>query len=241
MGQNMGKVRNAMHCGYEGHIKTDPKCPAKGKKCRKCKKENHFEKCCKSKPFGKPNQSRREKIRAVDIDENDSSDDYVFNVSSQYMKGDIHVDIGGITIPVIIDSGATVNIIDRKMWEYMKERKVKCNSKLTNKKVYAYGNDKPLTVAGSFTADVTVSNKTVNAEFIVVEENGQALLGKTTAVELDILHIEMPSMVNNVMTDVERKQDLSKKFPKCFHGIGKLKDYQLHIPLIMTLNQLYSH
>ena len=230
-GTEYGKGQKCYACGYEGHIKTDPKCPARGKKCRKCKKENHFEKCCKAKPFGKPNQNRREKIRAVDVDENDSSDDYIFTVSSQHMKGDIRVDIGGITIPVIIDSGATVNIIDRNMWEYTKERKVKCNNKLTNKKVYAYGNDKPLTVAGSFTADVTVSNKTVNAEFIVVEEKGQALLGKTTAVELGILHIDIPSMVNNVMTDAERKQDMCKKFPKCFDGIGKLKDYQLHIPV----------
>ncbi|XP_052809097.1 uncharacterized protein K02A2.6-like [Mya arenaria] len=38
-------------------------------------------------------------------------------------------------------------------------------------------------------------------------------------------------MVNNVMTDAERKQDLCKKFPKCFDGIGNLKDYQLHIPV----------
>ncbi|XP_052777763.1 uncharacterized protein LOC128215074 [Mya arenaria] len=38
-------------------------------------------------------------------------------------------------------------------------------------------------------------------------------------------------MVNNVMTDAERKQDLCKKFPKCFDGNGKLKDYQLHIPV----------
>jgi hypothetical protein len=44
-------------CGYSGHIKSDPKCPAKGKKCRRCKKEGHFEKCCKTKlTFRKPNK-----------------------------------------------------------------------------------------------------------------------------------------------------------------------------------------
>ncbi|KAH3741990.1 hypothetical protein DPMN_048720 [Dreissena polymorpha] len=42
-------------CGRYGHVKTDRNCPAKGRKCRKCKKEGHFEKCCKSKPkFEKP-------------------------------------------------------------------------------------------------------------------------------------------------------------------------------------------
>ena len=35
--------------GYTGHIKKDPQCPAKDRKCRKCKKIGHFKKCCKTK------------------------------------------------------------------------------------------------------------------------------------------------------------------------------------------------
>jgi hypothetical protein len=48
---------------------------------------------------------------------------------------------------------------------------------LSSKKLYAYGSDKPLTVAGSFIADVRVKDKCVSAEFFVVEEEGQTLLG----------------------------------------------------------------
>ena len=36
-------------CGQERHIRTDPKCPARGKKCRKCKLIGHYEKMCKTK------------------------------------------------------------------------------------------------------------------------------------------------------------------------------------------------
>jgi len=61
------------------------------------------------------------------------------------VKGDVQVDVGGVTIPVIVDSGALVNIVDRHMWEHMKKLKVECVSRLTNKKVYAYGHEKPLT------------------------------------------------------------------------------------------------
>ncbi|CAC5385616.1 unnamed protein product [Mytilus coruscus] len=43
------KQRRCFACGHEGHIKTDANCPARGKKCRKCKKEGHYEKCCKTK------------------------------------------------------------------------------------------------------------------------------------------------------------------------------------------------
>jgi hypothetical protein len=40
----------------------------------------------------------------------------------------------------------------------------------------SYGSDKPLTVAGSFIADVRVKEKCVSAELFVVEEEGQHLL-----------------------------------------------------------------
>ena len=30
------------HCGSSGHMGKDPKCPAKGQTCRKCKGKNHF-------------------------------------------------------------------------------------------------------------------------------------------------------------------------------------------------------
>jgi hypothetical protein len=43
-----GRQLRCYACGRAGHIRTDAKCPAKGKKCRKCKKEGHFEVCCKT-------------------------------------------------------------------------------------------------------------------------------------------------------------------------------------------------
>jgi hypothetical protein len=62
---------------------------------------------------------------------------------------------------------------------------------LSSKKLYAYGSDKPLTVAGSFIADVRVKDKCVSAEFFVVEEEDQTLLGHRTATELGITHISI--------------------------------------------------
>jgi hypothetical protein len=61
---------------------------------------------------------------------------------------------------------ATVNIIDRVAWEDLKHKQIKCETKLSSKKLYAYGSDKPLTVAGSFIADVRVKDKCVSAEFV---------------------------------------------------------------------------
>ena len=72
------------------------------------------------------------------------------------------------------------------MWEWLKGGRVKCVSRLSDKKIYGYGSDKPLNVAGCFNANVSVNDKCVHADFFVVEEKGQTLLVKQTTFDLDI-------------------------------------------------------
>ena len=88
-----------------------------------------------------------------------------------------------------MSSGFSQNIIDRVAWGDLKHKQITCETKLSSKKLYAYGSDKPLTVAGSFIADVRVKDKCVSAEIFVVEEEGQTLLGHRTATEPGMLKI----------------------------------------------------
>ena len=117
------------------------------------------------------------------------------------------------------------------------EKKIKCESKLSSKKLFAYGSDKPLTVAGSFIADVYTQKKCVTAEFFVVEERGQPLLGHKTATQLGILQIQEnlnTSHVNFVESNSvpkDLKTEMKQQFPKVFNGIGKLNNFQLKIPI----------
>ena len=123
-------------------------------------------------------------VRNVETDNNDQ-EPHVFTVNADNV--DFTVDVGGVTMPIIVGSEASVNVIDRSMWEFLKKSKIKCESRLSDKKMYAYGNTQPLSVTGSFIARVSVGDKSVDAEFYVVEEKGQALLGKTIAMSLGIL------------------------------------------------------
>jgi hypothetical protein len=107
---------------------------------------------------------------------------------------------------------------------------VKCVSRLSDKKIYGYGNDKPLNVAGCFNANVSVNDKCVHADFFVVEEKGQALLEKQTALDLGIIQIHVPTETVNVLSS-DWKSVITQKYPKCFEGIGKLNNFQLKIPI----------
>jgi hypothetical protein len=60
--------------------------------------------------------------------------------SAEYL---VEVSVGSVPVKVLIDSGATVNVIDKKEWYRLKKAKVKCVSYLTNQKLYAYGSKEP--------------------------------------------------------------------------------------------------
>lgn len=233
-------------CGYEGHIKKDPKCPARDKQCRKCKNTGHFESCCQTRmnpgknmsssssgqgAYEKQYQSRGKRNSQYKagslryLDEGDSG--YAFGVVHNLSDAEmIRVEIGGVCVDVMIDSGASCNVMNRETWEFMKKNKIQCVSENKYKPLFAYGSNKSLLVAGVFRATVKCCDKLVpDVEFVVIEGQGHALLGKRTAVELGILHIG-PLSVN-----VVKERTMFEKYPECFRSIGKLNNYQLEIPI----------
>ena len=81
----------------------------------------------------------------------------------------------------------------RNMWEYLKAHKVKCVSSKASKKLYSYGSNQPLQVAGTFTAEVSVGERILSGvQFVIIETKGQALLVRETAMALGILNLGTP-------------------------------------------------
>ena len=54
------------------------------------------------------------------IDEN-SENDFPFQVVNGNGKGDIHINVSGVPINLLIDFGACCNIVDEKTWGMLKQ------------------------------------------------------------------------------------------------------------------------
>ena len=130
---------------------------------------------------------------------------------------------------MLIDSGATCNILDRQLWEFLKKNSIKCKCYFTEKKIYAYGSKEPLKLAGGFKAKVSFNNKVIdNVDFLVLEGEGEPILGTDTLTKLGILKIELE--INNLVKD-NSTAEIVDRYKSLFKGTGKLKDFQLKIPI----------
>ena len=74
----------------------------------------------------------------------------------------VAVQVGGVDLKMLIDSGANSNIIDEGTWEQLKVKGVKCESQTVtlDKKLYPYASSQQLSVKGSFKCTVMCEHET---------------------------------------------------------------------------------
>ena len=204
-------------CGNTGHFGRDPKCPARGKTCRKCGGKDHFQRACKSRDTGANGERQVNQVQG--------NCEYAFHVSGDNAST-VSVSIGGVNLDMLVDSGATSNIIGEETWEKLKAQGIKCTSSAapSGKKLYAYASDKPLSIKGSFNCDVKAGCGVTQAEFLVIKGKGIPLLGRDTAIALGTLKVGI-----DVATVSEK--EVQTRYPEVFSGVGKLKSRQvtLHV------------
>ena len=114
----------------------------------------------------------------------ENRDDYAFTVDNfGNESGVVDLKVGGVAITsILIDSGATCNIVDKATWEMLKKNGVKCVSRRTNKKLFTYGQEKPIDALGTFVAEIECENndRKCEGEFTVIKGTGETLLGRRT-------------------------------------------------------------
>ena len=98
-------------------------------------------------------------------------------------------------------------------------------SKKSNKKLHPYGSKQPLEVLGTFSALTKVGETEVKAEFVVIDGEREALLGRETAVQLGVLQFGVP------VYSVKSKEEILHDYKGIFEGVGKLTGYQVKLHL----------
>ena len=158
-----GPAGRCFCCGYEGHYAKDKSCPARGKECTKCGRMGNFSACCKTKmdPHGW-NSNKKGTVSNVEYEEQQDGeyDLYSFSVLNTVSPAEetkVRVVVDKQEIDMIVDSGATVNIVDHETWERLEVNRIRCKSEKTNKRLYAYGSVHPLDLRGKFTTNVSLS------------------------------------------------------------------------------------
>lgn len=165
------------------------------------------------------NRHVTKRIRTVNEENENNQDDA--NIFYAMGRNEFHFQIGGVTVPMTIDSGADANIIPVSIWQQLKEADVQAYdlSKQPDRVLKAYASSEPLKARGMFCAEIVAGSNATNAKFLVVEGGKQCLLGEETARELQVLKIGF---------NIAAVNEAPKEFPK-------IKGVLLEIPIDPTI------
>ena len=271
-------------CGFSYPHRNKP-CPAKHAVCSSCGLTGHFAKLCRKKqqtPQRKPLQSkepqtstrpkkesnfvkgkrRQRKAHAITRDNDDQSsssdDEYAYAVEAGNKlstKTQLRLN-DSFDLTFLVDTGATVNIIDSKTYESL-QHQIKLEPAKT--KIFAYGSATPLQLKGCFSAMIESKSRYTVSQFYVVDGSGGNLLSGKTAHELKL--IQLVNKINETQTSdskngtndhketTEKKtnlpsstdgniQRLLNRYQNVFEGEGKLKDQRVKLHIKDDVNPI---
>ncbi|KAK0135792.1 hypothetical protein N1851_028356 [Merluccius polli] len=146
------------NCGSSAHNSRAQICPARGKTCSNCGKLNHFHKVCRSAPA-------RASQPPTTIIHNVSSGRAPFKTCSLM--------IGDVTLPLLLDTGATVSLLNLTTYTQFFSREPLGQPTTT---LRGYANSK-IDIVGSLQLPVKYSEKTLPLFRFNIARHGTNLLG----------------------------------------------------------------
>ncbi|CAI5671480.1 unnamed protein product [Oreochromis niloticus] len=200
------KEKTCGRCGMQHPPKT---CPAYGKRCNNCNKNNHYARCCKAQTL------KQSTVHTVD--EEDTEELYVAAVTDN-KTGEkdwiMTLKVNDTLMKVKLDTGAQVNVISEAEFKNIRPRP---KMHATKVKVSGYSGAE-IPVKGKCMVKVTHKDKEHTLTFIVVPKNVQPILGLHACESLNLV-----KRVLVVETDDDMDyNELMKEYGDLFRGLGCL-------------------
>ena len=182
----------------------------------------------------------------------------VSELNPSMKKRRAQVRAAGVSLTMLIDTGAPINIIDERAYAQMRPAPElqPCNTRYC-----AYQQEQPLAVLGQFITHVEFRGRSVEAGFVVIKGEAERLLSGWTAERLGILKwcIEEDDGASNErvwVTPVDKSNEapltiesIKQRFPRlCSGGLGCIKGKQVKLevdetvkPVQQRLRQIAIH
>ena len=207
--------------------------------CR-TKQDKQIKGSCDSRSRGKSGR-KRDGIRKIgdqpeqsNVEGSDASEDdgfYAFSASG-CESNTLPLMIENEPVHVIIDSGATCNLMSQQVFDKVSKGKLELLK--TDRKVYAYASQEPLKLSGKCMLNICVPNTQTlfKTEFFVMPGSAETLLGKSSSEEPGVLKVGVSENACESRNITDKEAALKKKYPQVFTGLGKLKNYfqlKLHV------------
>ena len=213
-------------CDKPGHMAKDCKV-SRNHTCSKCGKRGHMEVCCHTKQDkhdkgrGKPGR-KREGVRAIgdqpdqgDVEGSEVSEDdgyYVFSASDGE-SNTLPLMIESEPVNVIIDSGATCNLMSEQVFDKLSKGKIELLE--TDRKVYAYASQESLKLSGKCMLNICipVTKTPLKPEFFVILDTADTSLGRSSCEELGVLKVGVSVNACEFKDVTDRKAVLKAMYP----------------------------
>ena len=130
-------------------------------------------------------------------------------------RPEIYAKVNGRGFKFLVDTGASVNIVNAEVASQITAKIQQCSTKL-----FTFNSEKPLNACGKFTAQLRFKHRNVKCDFVVTEGNCRSVISYATACDL----LEF-------VYSVQEADVICNQYPQLFQGIGKMKDtkVKLHI------------
>ena len=209
--------KSCYRCGG-GHLAS--KCPCREYVCHSCKKKGHLSKMCRKK--GKGSKPKKEEEAKVLVDEDADTMDHVESGSRKPYR--TVVNVNGTSLPMEIDTGASVSVIGKQTFESLRKgvSTLELQSTAVNLKTYT---GESIAVLGSVLVAVEYRGQTLNLPLIVTQAEGSPLLGRDW---LSALRLDWKTIFT-VSTMLSLQQILDKYNGVFKEGLGELQNAKAKI------------